>query len=177
MILRHARNHYVVDGDDYSPYGPYPSKKLPGPARRFWLRMCLAEAEEAIVAYEDRVLVGFFRFTVYHRANGTTMLIAAGTWVDTAYRKSGLGRRMWDRAIEIGNERGASPIDEIDVSLGSKLGGRFVDKLVEAYPLLRWEVGGELGPRAQENRREWLERDQFNRLLTDMMQEEEHAAE
>jgi len=140
VILRHVKYHYVIYGDGDSSYGPITPKRLSPGAKRFWNRYGLGDAEEAVVAYENGRLVGFFRFSVGERFRLRTdpaaimRLVAGGTWVDTSARRQGLGKRMWKYAIE------RTKPDEIDVSVVSRGGGSLVQSLQREYRTLRWDT-------------------------------------
>lgn len=58
-------------------------------------------ADEAVVAVHRGKIVGFFRYVMYlDTFSNVLTLHASGTWVDSNFRKQGLGKKMWKLAME-----------------------------------------------------------------------------
>jgi GNAT superfamily N-acetyltransferase len=52
----------------------------------------------SIIARQGKILVGFFRFEFYTNCGGA--LHAYGTWIDPAFRGTGLATKLWLQAIK-----------------------------------------------------------------------------
>ncbi len=132
IVLRRVKNHYLVDGDGDSAYGPIAPRRLPEAARRFWERYGLGSAEEAVGAYADGALVGFFRYSTSERT-----LVAGGTWVAPSARRRKLAERMWRRALAA---REHSAIKQIEVVAATGAGYAFVRYLRRTIAGYEWIV-------------------------------------
>ena len=116
------------------------AKKLPRNAKRYGLQWfgsnqqhCYDKSDRSIVAYFDGRLVGFFRFN-YQKRKGYNRLSADGTWVDPSFRRTGLARKMWERAFK------KYAINRVHVIVTTKAGLRFVDALQTVHSDIEFDV-------------------------------------
>lgn len=87
----------------------------------FW--GCLGEDRDAMLAVKQQRVIGMFAFLHKDRT-----LYACGTYVGSAWRGRGLGRRLWDRAIDMTRPQ------VIDVDVISAEGDWLVRSIEFAYP-------------------------------------------
>ena len=80
------------------------------------------EAAGAVVATDSGRLIGFFRFD---RRPNSSILQAIGTWVDPEYRRIGLARRMWRRAVH------HTKVSRITVYTATRAGSALVRALAD----------------------------------------------
>lgn len=89
--------------------------------KQFWKKHDLQSCSGAILATDKGKMVGFFRFE-FDRPD--KYLYATGTYVLSAYRRQGLGKKMWQRAL-----RHIKPAS-VEVFISSPQGARLVTSLV-----------------------------------------------
>ena len=124
LRFRRVQNHYVVVGSGtYNQYGIDPDRRLPTDATSIWNHAGLDEAEEAIVAYLNGVMVGFFRYTVYD----DKVLYPAGTWVAPTLRRQGLAKALWAKALA------KHKVQDVDGVTASPEGAALVEALRDEY--------------------------------------------
>jgi len=70
-----------------------PYERFPVSARKL-LKHC-GDADGGVLAWDGKRMVGFFRY--FRECEGTVN--ASGTWVDPAYRRRGIAKKMWNRLI------------------------------------------------------------------------------
>jgi len=114
--------HYIVGGDDFGP-----DKKLRKKAAKFWERVNLPpNSDEAVIATHNKKLIGFFRYRIL--SNGE--LDAEGTWVEKKYRRKGIAKAMWKKAIRKHKAK------YISVTTVSRMGHGLVRKIAKSFKKL-----------------------------------------
>jgi len=126
--------HFVCCGDGNS--GDYntpvdPSKTMHADARRCWVRWDLAPTDRAVVAYQGRKIVGWFRYYDDYWEDSRGWFLAAGTWVHPDCRGQGIGVRLWKRFVK---EEKSRRIGVVAVSEG---GRGLTEAIRRLYPRIK----------------------------------------
>lgn len=90
--------------------------------QRFWKSRALYSCDHAFIAQEGKKIIGFFRFD---NLEGT--LYGAGTYILPAYRKLGIAKKLWNKAIKYYNPH------SIEVCITSSGAEKLINSLKEYH--------------------------------------------
>lgn len=92
--------------------------------KKFWEKHELGACDWAILAYDKKKLIGFFRF---YKKRYSKFLYAAGTYVLKPYRSDGVAKKMWIRALK------KTKPESVDVIVASRGGAKLVASLQKKF--------------------------------------------
>ena len=87
-------------------------------------------ADKVIIAYDNNVLVGFFR---YDLGDTRPWLYAAGTYIIPSYRKKNIASNLWHKAIELEKP------NKILAHIASDGGLKLIEKIKKDFPKMLFD--------------------------------------
>lgn len=121
---------YKVVGPEHDVCGfDYPAD-FPAVMKNFWKSRQLENAHGAVLAYDGKKLIGWFRWNYGSRAE----IYAYGTYVLSEYRSQGVAIKLWRRALR------ATSAEYVHVFTTSYGGRKLCSALEKKFPKIRWYI-------------------------------------
>lgn len=98
---------------------------------RFWKKHELGACDGAVLAYDKKQLIGFFRF---YKKKHSKCLFAAGTYIMGKYRGDGVAKKLWIRALKKTKPK------QVDVMVASRGGFKLASSLKKKYKKIKWII-------------------------------------
>lgn len=121
---------YKVVGPDHDICGYDCPSNIPTVMKKFWKSRQLENAHGAVLAYDGKNLIGWFRWN----RGGYREIYAYGTYVLSEYRSQGVAVKLWRRALK------AADVETVHVFTTSYGGRRLCSTLKKKFPKVRWYI-------------------------------------
>jgi GNAT superfamily N-acetyltransferase len=120
---------YKIVGSDHEICGHTCPASLPRRMHNFWKSRCLGSSHGAVIAYDGKKVIGFFRWD-----KSWKYMYGYGTYVLGKYRRQGVAVKLWKRALKKIKPR------QVYVVITSYSGEALAFALKKKFPKHKWHI-------------------------------------